>query len=203
MFSWMGKILESQFLLCCLSVILQLRNVNLESTLNQLGFALSLLQVVLYLYFNLRTLYLLNRRHSQRSLRKVRQMVFGYFVDLREFSFTKRHAPRGQTILERISGSARRNYHFFGLLKKIISLLIVVYLEDKRRKLEVLGWIHLLMLALTMVLLPYNNHILNAGKVASDLVLVLYIFTLWQIEAHFQRIKVGEGSGQNAIRLYY
>ena len=112
-------------------------------------------------------------------------MIYGYFGDLKEFSFVESETPKNLSLLRRIELIFTRNYHFLGLLKKIISVVVMIQLGDKAKKLEILGGIHFAMLLLTMSLRPYNNHFLNLGKVTSDFILVIYVLTLYEIERQF------------------
>ena len=203
MFSWMNKVFESQFLVVSLSMLLQLKNYNFETRLNCLGFGLCVFQIALYGYFFFRSFYLLNSKHSYRRLRKVQQMLYGYYGDLKEFSFLERESRPARTGVQRIRAALIRNYHFVGLLKKFTCAFVVINIPDVCEKLEALGVVHLLMLFLTAAIQPFNNKILNVAKVTSDSILLIYILTLFQIEKQFQRIKKDPESDGNSIRLYF
>ena len=98
----------------------------------------------------------------------------------------------------------RRNYHFLGVLKKLSCVLIVAS-EQLRpsQQLEGIGAIHILFFVLALLLRPYNTPVLNAVRLTSDLTLILYIYSLWELDAQLRRILASKYPAAKSIQLYY
>jgi hypothetical protein len=73
------------------------------------------------------------------------------------------------------------NYHFLGNIKKILTLVIIMYAEKIELKLNSLIFLYFFFCILTLYLLPHRDIFMSIFKSTSDLILFLFLLTLKEI----------------------